>query len=205
MWSSGSSSTTAPPIARSRCPRARRGPHRSPDEQQGPGRRLPGRPRRWPEARCGRDRQHRCRQPVQRRRHPAARRADPEGHRRHGRRRPSGGDHRALLTAEGAPAALRQLGRPPGVLHRRAGYDVGLPRLQPRGRAATRRRFEVHLHARDDHPGGQAARRDRSRPDPHEREAAREPPLPRRCGRTCAGTASRSSGSTRSTSRSRSS
>ena len=80
-------------------PRARRRPHRPPDQQQGPGRRLPGRARRGPEARRRRDRQHRRRQPVRGIGHPQAGRADPARRGRHGRRRPAGRDDRALLGA----------------------------------------------------------------------------------------------------------
>ena len=59
-----------------------------------------------------------------------------------------------------------------------AGHDVGLPRLQPRGRARPAGRLEVHLHAGDDHPGGQDDRRDRPRPDPDERQDARVAAVP---------------------------
>ena len=48
--------------------RPRRRSSRAPDQQQGPGRRLSGGHRHGPEARRGRDRQHRRRQPVLRRR-----------------------------------------------------------------------------------------------------------------------------------------
>ncbi len=107
-----------------------------------------------------------------------ARRADRRRQRRHGRRRPPGDDDRALLAAEEVAAALRLVGRAPGVADRRAGHDVGLPRLQPRGRAGPAGRLEVHLHARDDHPGGQDDRRDRPRPDPDERQDARVAAVP---------------------------
>ena len=181
--------------------RERRRPHRPPDEQQGPRRRLPGRPRRVPEARRRRDRQHRRRQPVLRRRHPEARRADRRGHGRHGRRRPPDRHDRALLAAEEAPAEARLVGRAPGLGHRRHRHDLRLPRLQPRGRDPDGGRLEVHLHARDDHPGRQAARRHRARPDPDEPEDARVAPVPVDVAPTCAATRSRSSASTRSTSR----
>ena len=59
------------------------------------------------------------------------------------------------------------------VRDRRARHDVRLPRLQPRGRDLDERRLEVHLHARDDHPGREDARRDRPRADPDQRDAAR--------------------------------
>ena len=58
------------------------------------------------------------------------------------------------------------------------GHDVRLPRVQPRGRDPGRGRLEVHVHARDDHPGRQAARRDRPRPDRDEPEDARVAPVP---------------------------
>ena len=54
--------------------RARRRPRRAPHEQPGPGRGVPGGPRRVAEARRRHHRQHRRRQPVLRRRHPEARR-----------------------------------------------------------------------------------------------------------------------------------
>ena len=85
---------------------------------------------------------------------------------------------RALLAAQEAPSEARLVGRAPGVGHRRHRHDLGFPRLQPRGRDADGGRLEVHLHARDDHPGRQAARRDRGRPDPHQPEDARVAPLP---------------------------
>ena len=44
-------------------------------------------------------------------------------------------DDRALLAAEEVAAAARLVGRAPGVGDRRAGHDVGLPRVQPRGGA----------------------------------------------------------------------
>ena len=70
-----------------------------------------------------------------------------------------------------------------------AGHDVGLPRLQPRGRAPAAGRLQVHLHARDDHPGGQDDRRDRPRPDPDERQDARVAAVPVDVDRTSAATA----------------
>jgi glycosyltransferase involved in cell wall biosynthesis len=63
-------------------------------------------------------------------------------------------------------------GRAPGLLDLCSRHDFGLSRLQPRGRDPDARRVQVHLHARDDHPGRQAARRDRPRPDPHQPEDA---------------------------------
>ena len=148
-------------------------PHRPPDEQQGPRRRLPGGARRGAQARRRRDRQHRRRQPVLRARHPQARRADRGRPGRHGRGRPRGHDDRALLAAEEVAAAARLLGRAPGVADQGARHHVGLPRLQPRGRALDPGRLQVHLHARDDHPGRQDARGRRARPDPDEPQAPR--------------------------------
>ena len=89
-------------------PRARRRPHRPPDEQQGPGRGLPGRAGRRAEARRRRRRQHRRRQPVPRLR-TSCDLVEPivAGTRRHGRRRPRHGHHRALLAAQEAPAEAR--------------------------------------------------------------------------------------------------
>ena len=157
--------------------------------------------RRVPEARRRRDRQHGRRQPVRRPRHRQARRADHRRQCRHGRRRPPGEDDRALLAGEEAAAAARVLDRAPGVAHRRARHDLRLPRVQPRGGARPAGGLEVHLHARDDHPGGQDDRRDRPRPGPDEPEAARVAPVPVDVDATSAATGSRSSASTRSTSR----
>ena len=140
--------------------RARRRPHRPPDQQQGPGRRLPGRARRRPEARRRRDRQHRRRQPVLRRRHPAS-----------SSRRSSSGDadmvvgDREVMTIEHFSPLKKRLQRLGSWVvrqasdDRRARHDLRLPRLQPRGRARDAGRLEVHLHARDDHPGRQDAGR----------------------------------------------
>ena len=158
--------------------RARRRPHRPADQQQGPRERLPGGPRRRPQARRRRDRQHRRRQPVRRPRHRDARRADRRRRRRHGRRRPPGDDDRALLAGEEDAPAARLLGRAPGVADRRPRHHLGLPRLQPRGRAQPPGRLEVHLHARDDHPGGEDDGRDRPRAGPDQPEAARVAPVP---------------------------
>ena len=171
------------------------------DEQPGAGRGVPGRPRRLAEARRRHHRQHRRRQPVLRRRHPEARGADPRRRRRHGDRRPQDRPDRALLAAEEAPPAPRQRGGAPRVRHERARHHLGLPRLQPRGRAADAGGLQVHLHARVDHPGGQDARGGRPRPDPDERARRASRACSRRCGRTCAATPSRSSASTRCTSR----
>ncbi len=67
---------------------------------------------------------------------------------------------------------------------------------------AARRRLEVHLHARDDHPGRQAARRDRRpRPDPHERELRESRLFPSMWAYVRRNSVSIASGSTRSTSR----
>ena len=158
--------------------RARRRPHRPPDQQQGAGLRVPGGARRLPEARGGRHRQHRRGQPVLRPGRRAARAADPRRRGRHGRRRPRGHDDRALLAAQEEPAAPRLLGRAPGLVDLRAGHHVGLPRLQPRGRDLPPGGLALHLHARDDHPGGQDARGRRPRARADEREAARVAPVP---------------------------
>ena len=82
-----------------------------------------------------------------------------------------------------------------------ARHHLRLPRLQPRGRARDAGRLEVHVHARDDHPGRQDADRGRPRPGraPTRRRASRG--CSRRCGPTSAATACRSSASTRCTSR----
>ena len=65
-----------------------------------------------------------------------ARRADRRRQRRHGRRRPPGDDDRRLLALEEVAPAARLVGRAPGVADDLARHHVGLPRLQPRGRAA---------------------------------------------------------------------
>ena len=98
-------------------------------------------------------------------------------HGRHGRRRPRGPEHRALLAAEDLAAEARLVGRAPGLLDRGPRHDLGLSRLQPRGRDPDGGRLEVHVHAGDDHPGGQAARRRRPRADPDEPEDARVAPV----------------------------
>ena len=85
---------------------------------------------------------------------------------------------RALLGAEEAAPAPRLVGRAAGVLDQGPRHHLGLPRLQPRGRAADAGRVEVHLHARDDHPGRKAAGRGRPRPDPHQSEDARVAAVP---------------------------
>ena len=53
-------------------------------------------------------------------RHPQAGRADPRRRRRHGRRRPPGREHRALLDAQGAAPAPGQRRRPARVRHARS-------------------------------------------------------------------------------------
>ena len=73
-----------------------------------------------------------------------------------------------MSAAEKAPAAPRQLGGPAGLGHAGAGHDQRLPRLHARSGAAHDDRLGVLVHARVDHPGGQAAHGDRARPDPHE-------------------------------------
>ena len=181
--------------------RPRRRPRRAADEQQGARTGLPGGPRRVAEAGRGRDRQHRRRQPVLRGRHPEAGRADPARRRRPRRRRPRGADDRPLLAAEEAPPAARQLGRAARVRDDGARHDLGLSRLQPRGRASGAGRVALHLHARDDHPGRQDAGRDRPRPDPDEPEDARVTPVRIDLVVRAHERRSRSSASTRSTSR----
>ena len=101
---------------------------------------------------------------------------------------------------EAAPAP-RQLGRAARVQHDGAGHDLRLSRLQPRGRAADAGRLAVHLHAGDDHPGGQDAGRDRPRPDPDQPEDAGLAPVQVDLVVRAHERASRSSASTRSTSR----
>ena len=92
-------------------------------------------------------------------------------------------DDRALLAAEEAPAAARQLGRAPGLGHRASPDTTSGFRAYNREAAlAAAGRLQVHLHARDDHPGGQDAGRDRPRPDRDEPEDARVAPVRRRCG-----------------------
>ena len=140
--------------------------------------RLPGGPGRRAQARRRRDRQHRRRQPVLRPRHRQARRADRGRRRGHGRRRPRGHDDRPLLPAKKSLQRLgswvvRQASQTDGARH-----HVRLPRLQPRGRAGHAGRLEVHLHARDDHPGGQDDGRDRPRAGPHQPEDARVAAVP---------------------------
>ena len=180
---------------------ARRRAHRPPDQQQGARQRLPGRHGRRAEARRRRDRQHRRRQPVPRRRRREARRPDRRRNRRHGDRRPRRGLDRALLAAQEAPPATRLARRPRRLGNRCARHDVGLPRLQPRGRAADPDRLSLHLHARVDHPVRQAAGRARSRPGRHQPGDARTRACSPRRRPTCAATRSRSSASTPSTSR----
>ncbi len=111
-------------------------------------------------------------------RHPEAGRADPRGARRHGRRRPRDRSDRALLAREEAAPALGQRRRAARLGHRRARHHLGLPRLQPRGRAADPGGVEVHLHARVDHPGGQDAGGGRPRPGQDQPEDARVAPVP---------------------------
>ncbi len=139
---------------------------------------LPGRPGRLPEAGRRRDRQHRRRQPV-----PRARRREAGAPILEGRADMVVGD-REVATIEHfsplkkRPAAAGLVGRAPGLLDVGARHDLGLPRLQPRGRAADAGRLEIHLHPGDDHPGRQAAGRDRPRPGPHQPGDARVAPVP---------------------------
>ncbi len=100
------------------------------------------------------------------------------GRRGHGHRRPRRRLDRAVLAAEEAPAAPRLGRRARWLLDRRARHDLGLSRLQPRGGAADHHRLALHLHARVDHPGRQAAGRDRPRPDPHQPADARVAAVP---------------------------
>ena len=94
------------------------------------------------------------------------------GTRRHGDRRPPDGHDRALLAAQEVAAAPRQRGRAPRVGHGGAGRHLGLPRLQPRGRAPAPGGLQVHLHARVADPGRQDARGRRARPGAHQRADA---------------------------------
>ena len=107
----------------------------------------------------------------------------------------------ALLALEARAAAARELGRAAGVGHERPGHDLGLSRLQPRGRAAAPGRLELHLHAREPDPGGEDARRDRPRPGGDESDGPASRGSFRRPGTTCAATRSRSSAPTPCTSR----
>ena len=116
-----------------------------------------------------------------------------------GDRQVDSNEHFSLVQA--APAAPGLLGGAPGLVHRGPRHHLGLSRLQPRGGAADAGGLEVHLHAGDDHPGGQAAGGGRPR--------RRSAPTPRRASRGCsrrsrptsAATGCRSSASTPSTSR----
>ena len=77
---------------------------------------------------------------------------------------------------------LQRLGSAGGRAARRArpvpDATVGLPRVQPRGRAPDPGGLEVHLHARDPDPGGQDARGGRPHADPHQPQDARVAPVP---------------------------
>ena len=84
----------------------------------------------------------------------------------------------ALLGRQEAAPAARLVGRAPGLLDRDPRHHLGLPRLQPRGRAPDAGGLQVHLHARDDHPGRQAAGRGRPRPDPHQPQDPRVAAVP---------------------------
>ena len=70
------------------------------------------------------------------------------------------------------------VGRAPGLLDLGARHDLGLSRLQPRGGDPDAGRLEVHLHAGDDHPGGQAAGGGRPRAGPHQPQDARVAAVP---------------------------
>ena len=173
--SSGSSSTTGRATARPTSPGAR-GVHHvvSLPAQQGARGRVHGRHRRLPEARRRLHRQHRRGQPVQRRRRS----------RRWSRRCSRATRTSASATATSRPwprcrrskklaAAARQLGRAAGVEHDGARHDERVPGLHARGRAADDDRLGVLLHARVDHPGGQAPHGDRARADRDEPADAR--------------------------------
>ena len=147
------------------------------DQQPGPVVGLPGRARCRPEAGRGHRGEHRRGQPVPSRRHRPPGRADRRRARRHGDRRPGRHVDRPLLADEEAAPAPRELGRPPGVRHRRARRHVGLPRLQPRGGPGPHRGVDVHVHARVPHPGGQEPRRRRPRPGGHQRQDPRVTPV----------------------------
>ena len=160
--------------------RARRRPRRPPDQQQGPGRRLPGRARRRPEARRRRDRQHRRRQPVRGRRHPQA------GRRRSCAARPTwssatGRSRRSthFSARQEAAAAARLVGRAAGVGDRESPTP-------PRGFRAYNREAALQMQVVSKFTytletiiqAGQAAGRDRPRPDPDQPEDARVAAVP---------------------------
>ena len=154
-----------------------------------------------PEARRRRDRQHRRRQPVLRPGRREARASDPRRARRHGRRRPRGRRHRALLAVEEDPAASRLVGRAPGVLHLGARHDLGLSRLQPRGGDPDDGRLEASLTRwrRSFRRASCWSRSTTSRSARTPRRASRA--CSPRWAPTCGATRSRSSASTPSTSR----
>jgi glycosyltransferase involved in cell wall biosynthesis len=70
---------------------------------------------------------------------------------------------RSHVVAEAAAAAARELGRAPGLEYDGARHHQRIPRVHARGRPADDRRLGVLVHARDDHPGRQAAHGDRPR------------------------------------------
>ena len=130
-----------------------------------------------------------------------ARRADPRRPRRHGRRRPRGRRHRALLAAEEDAAAARLVGRAPGLLDDRPRHHLGLPRVQPRGGDpdAWSSRSSPTRSRRSSRRASCSSPSTTSRSAPTRRRASRA--CSPRWAPTCGATPSRSSASTRSTSR----
>ncbi len=76
---------------------------------------------------------------------------------------------RALLADQEDAAEDGQLGRARGEQHRGARRAQWLSRHVARVRAAPERALRVHLHDRDDHPGGPRRHGDRERPDSRQR------------------------------------
>ena len=137
-------------------------------------------------------------------RDPAPGRADPRRPRRHGDRRPRRrttsrhfGVVKRFLQGIGSWVVRRLSGTHRARRHQR------LPRLlAPRG-AAAERGHEVHLHARDHHPGGQEAHPDRTLSDRDQPGARARRGCSARWRSTCGARSPRWCASTRSTSRSR--
>ena len=157
----------------------RRRPPRAPDQQQGPRGRLPGGHRHRAEARRRRDRQHRRRQPVLRRRRAQARRADPARAAptwSSATARSAGIEHFSPLKK--AAAAARLVGRAPGLLDLVPDTTSGFRAYNREAAIQMMVVSQLHLHARDDHPGGQAAGGDRPRAGAHEPEDARVAAVP---------------------------
>ena len=180
----------------------RRRPHRQADEQQGPRGRLPGGPRRRAEAR----RRRRSSTPT-----PTTSTTGATS--RSSSRRSSRGDadmvvgDRQVETIEHF-SPLKKLLQKLGSWVVRQASATTVPDTTSGFRAYNREAAlqmqvvsQIHLHAGDDHPGGQAAGRRRPRPDPHEREDARVAPVPVDGRLRAPQRRSRSSASTRSTSR----